>query len=226
MVNIPIIKPKKIPKHVAINTSRIKNYSEKNNIPLARAASLNIKRIKEAINNQVKYDIPILTIKLQTKNEEVRKALTKFFKELPENEAIHKNKTRVYIIGEWYDLEQEMVEALKRCMEQTKDYDHYFLNFCIRYDGQQEILSAVRIIGKQIQAGRYEPEDIHEETIKQNLYSSYFVPPDLIIENSPRYSGLLLWDSKKAIIYYSNKYWLEFEKKDFDKALAFYNKEG
>jgi len=45
----------------------------------------------------------------------------------------------------------------------------------------------------------------------------------LIIMNNHHYNGLLLWDAKGSTIYFTDKYWLDFEKKDFDKAIEFFN---
>ena len=53
---------------------------------------------------------------------------------------------------------------------------------------------------------------ITKEVIKENLYSSYFVAPDIILvygEKSIR--GLLLWDAAKSRIEFTNKPWLEFK---------------
>ena len=84
----------------------------------------------------------------------------------------------------------------KQVIESTKDYDFFFTNFCINYSGHDEIVDACRLIARQVKAGKIDPNSISRETIKENLYSSYFIPPDLIIKNGKAtISGLLLWDS-------------------------------
>jgi undecaprenyl pyrophosphate synthase len=39
-------------------------------------------------------------------------------------------------------LPQHTVDAVKKILDETKDYDCYFLNFCLHYDGQEEIVDA------------------------------------------------------------------------------------
>lgn len=208
--------------HLAINTSKIKKWADMNEKSMAEAATQNIKRLREMMNYQLKHDFPILTIKLSTKSDEERAALTRFFTELVEDETIHKNQVRVFIIGAWFDLPVELVDAVKTVMEATQDYDKYFLNFCMKYDGQSEIVAATRLITRKVMAGKMDVDEIDKETVKENLYSSYFTPPDMIIECSRKYSGLLLWDSRKSLIYFTHKLWLDFDKSDFQKALDFY----
>jgi len=211
--------------HLAVNTSKINTWAELNNKSLAEAARQNIKRIKEFMGYQLKYDFPILTMKLSTKSDEEQAALTDFFVKLAEDETIHKNQVRVFIIGAWFDLPVELFDALKKIMEKTQDYDKYFLNFCLKYDGQAEIVAAMRLIARRITAGKMEVDGITKESIKENLYSSYFTPPDMIIECSRKYSGLLLWDSRKSLIYFTHKLWLDFDKSDFEKAMDFFMQE-
>ncbi|MFH1506322.1 MAG: undecaprenyl diphosphate synthase family protein [archaeon] len=211
--------------HVAVSTSRLKRWTQLYDKSMSDAVKLHICRIKEFMSYQLKYDFPILTIKLGTKNDEQRAALARFFKELVEDKTIHKNQVRVFIIGTWFDLPVELVDALKKVMEKTQHYDKYFLNFCIHYDGQSEIVAAMRLIARRITAGKMEIEDINKDTIKENLYSSYFTPPDIIIECSRKYSGLLQWDSRKSLIYFSHKLWLDFDKTDFKKVLDFWKEE-
>ena len=83
----------------------------------------------------------------------------------------------------------------------------------------------MRLIARRITAGKMEVDGITKESIKENLYSSYFTPPDMIIECSRKYSGLLLWDSRKSLIYFTHKLWLDFDKSDFEKAMDFFMQE-
>jgi undecaprenyl diphosphate synthase len=52
------------------------------------------------------------------------------------------------------------------------------------------------------------------------------LPPDLIIKNGLKKitSSLLLWDSSQAKIYFTNKYWPDFDKTDFMDAIKEFQK--
>ena len=128
-------------------------------------------------------------------------------------------------IGKWFDLPIAITENIKKIMEQTKDYDSFFFNLMINYDGHDEIFAAVKLLTIKALNKQIDIEKIDKELIKESLYTSYFVPPEIIIQCGYRYSGLLLWDSPGAIIYFTkNKHWLTMDKRDFEDALIYYKK--
>lgn len=222
---IPGIKSKKAPIHIAICTEGIKSWSEENKKEFSHAVKQHLALLDDLVNLQLKHQNRVLTINLTDYEPEVIEESKEFFKHLINDERIHNNQMRVFIVGQWYDIDSELSEIFKELMEKTKDYDKFFLNFCVNYDGQEEVLGAIRLIVKKILAGKLKEEDLTKEVIKQIIYTSYFPPPELIIETSWKYSGLLLWDSKGALIYFTKKPWMQFEKKYYEKAIKFYNKE-
>ncbi|MBW3011725.1 undecaprenyl diphosphate synthase family protein [Candidatus Woesearchaeota archaeon] len=158
--------------------------------------------IKNILKVQVKKDIRIMTIGLPVLPDE---ALREFFKFYLKKDYFDNEKIKVSIIGKWYDLSADAIEELKKIIDETKDYDSYFLNFTINYDGQEEIVDACKLMCRQVVAGKLNLEKIGKMSIKDNLYSSYFVPPELIISTGKenRLSGFLLWDSVDSQIMFT-----------------------
>lgn len=216
-----------MPRHIAIAMEK-----ELKDINLEDTYNKRISLIKDLVNIQIKLNIPIITIFLlsnNAKNSEnfsfLMDDLAKFFNEIISNNKIHKDQIKVSVLGKWYDLPERVVNPIKEVIESTKDYDKFFLNFCVNYDGHEEIVDACRIIARQIKSEKIDPESISKQLIKENLYSSYFISPDLIIENNREFSGLLLWDSKNSMIFFTDKQWYNFTKIDFFRAIeAFQNK--
>jgi undecaprenyl diphosphate synthase len=130
----------------------------------------------------------------------------------------------VSILGKWYDLPSRVVEPIKRIIEETKDYDSFFLNLCINYDGKEEIVDACKMILRKALLEKAEVDSIDSDTIKDNIYSSYFLPPDVIVKTGTgkRLHGFLLWDSTQAVVYFSGVLWPEFREKDFIEAIRYY----
>jgi tritrans,polycis-undecaprenyl-diphosphate synthase [geranylgeranyl-diphosphate specific] len=225
MVDIPMLKAKKVPLHIAINTGGIKAWAEDAKKEFSQAVSKHLELLDELVDLQQKYENQVLTINL-CEYEGMLDDLKAFFKHLLNDERIHKNQVRIFIIGHWYELDSDLVDIFKLLMEKTKDYDKFFLNFCINYDGQEEVLGAIRLIVRKILANKLKEADLTYQVAKENTYTSYFPQPELIIEPGLKYSGLLLWESKGALIYFTNEPWLCFEKKEYEKAIGFYNKEA
>jgi undecaprenyl diphosphate synthase len=225
MVDIPILKPKKVPMHIAINTGGFKAWADDMKKEFSQAVAKHLELLDELVDLQLKHENQVLTVNLD-EHEGMLEDLKAFFKHLINDERIHKSQVRVFIIGRWYELDSELVDIFKQLMEKTKNYDKLFLNFCINYDGQEEVLGAIRLIVRKILAEKLKEEDLTTQVVKENTYTSYFPQPELIIEPGLKYSGLLLWESKGALIYFTNEPWLCFEKKEYEKAIDFYNKEA
>ena len=220
-------------KHVAITTEGVIKWAGENDKGLLEAFKQSNLIIKNAIKTQIRLKIPILTLYLLpagVKNLEhfsiIIDSLVELFDELCESEIIQTNRVKISAFGKWYDLPGRVVEPLKGLLEFTKDYDDFFVNLCINYDGQEEIVDACKIVAMQLKTEKIELDLINKATIKDNIYASDFLPPDLIIKNGldQRLNGLLLWDSLRTTFYFTKKLWPEFGKSDFERAVEEFEK--
>lgn len=221
-------KPKSVPKHIAISISGISKWAEKKEKNLDVAYKESFFAIKKLIGLQIKLDIPILTFNLLSSEakksedfQEVIEYLTEFFSDLREWDFIEKNQIKISVLGKWYDLASGLVDEIKDLTMETKDYDKFFVNFCVNYSGQEEIVDAFRIIARKVRSEVLDPDAITKEEIKDNLYSSYFVPPNIILltGNKRNLNGFLLWDSISARVVFSDKLWPEFKDADFTEII-------
>ncbi|NQV08877.1 di-trans,poly-cis-decaprenylcistransferase [Candidatus Woesearchaeota archaeon] len=228
-----LLKKEKMPRHLSLTIGGNIIWSEKHNIPLEEAYKKVFIRIEEFLSLQVNLNIPVMTVFLLS--EELRDSenftifkelLIKFFNRIKDSKVIHNNMVKVSILGKWYDLPYRLIEPIKNTIDITKDYDNFFLNLCINYDGQEEITDAAKLIARKVKAEKLDPDSITKETIKDNLYSSYFIPADVIIVTGRRKftAGLLLWDSSRTIIYFSEKVFPEFTSVDFLSGIEYYQK--
>jgi len=223
-----------MPKHIGLTTDGIEKWALKNNISYEDAYKRNFLIIKSTMKLQVRLKIPILSFYIMDQNVDKESeyyphlldAIVNMFNNVSSNEFINENKIKISVLGKWYNLPGRVVDAIKKAIEETRDYDGFFVNFCINYNGQEEIVDAIKILGMQIKSGRMDPELIDKDLIKENLYSSYFLPPSLMIKNGNRRetSGFLLWDSVNTKIYFTNKLWPDFDKTEFLDAIKDYQK--
>lgn len=226
----------KIPMHVAITMNGIGAWAKKNNKTLEEANSESFIILKSTIKSQVRLGIPILTFyllptwidKSSERYDQTLNATLKFMTELSKSDLIINNKVKISILGKWYDLPGRIVDGIKEAIGTTKDYDHFFLNFCINYDGQEEIINACKLIAMNVRAEKLDPDMINKEIIKENLSSSYFVPPNLIIKNGRKKitTGIFLWDSSQSTIYFSDTLWPDFDKNIFMDSIKYFEKDN
>lgn len=223
----------KSPKHIAITIDGAMMFSKKRRISVLEAYQSSIESINTIIPYQIKKNIPIFTFYVLGKRKEdgsnyseLIDILADFFNNLQNHESIKSGKIKVSVIGKWYDLPGRLVDAIKSILESTKNNNEFFLNFCLNYDGQEEIVDACKLLVRQVMASKIDISQIDKSAIKDNLYSSYFMPPDIIIKNGyKKYTkGILLWDSVYSTIYFSEKMWPDFTKSDLNAAIDYWRK--
>ena len=223
---------KKIIRHIAITMHGMELWSEEKKKPIQETYKKSFDILKQIIELQVKQNIPIISIYVlpeQLKKEDkfplFLDELIAFLNSIKSLSIVHENKIKVSTLGKWYDIPGRALDAVKDVLEETKDYDRFFVNLCINYNGREEVVDACKIIGRQIKAGKLDVDAINKDIIKENLYTSYFLPPDLIIKSGKvkQMTTFLLWDMPYARIYFTEKYFPEFTKSDFSKAIEYYN---
>ncbi|MBD3164312.1 hypothetical protein GF323_03865 [Candidatus Woesearchaeota archaeon] len=213
----------KIPKHIAITLGGIDEKRKSEN-----SYENGLLKILDAIKHQLKLNIPITTFYLlddRNRDEDYLEEIAKFIRGLAA-ESIIREKIKISVLGKWYNLPHKVVEPIKELIAATKDNDGFYANLCINYNGQDEIVDACRLIARKVKTEKIGPETIDKDMIKSNTYSSYFIPPEIIIVNGRKKlkTGLLLWDSLNSAIYFSNKPWLDFDKSELMDAINSYQK--
>ena len=178
----------------------------------------------ELLEVQIEQKIPILSFLVLSLKDNKEDELLQEFKRFIESEQfwkhIKEHKIRVNVFGKWYDLSSGVVGSTKCLIEGTKDYDHFFLNFCLNYDGREEIVDAFKLIARRIELGKLSYENITQQTIKDNIYTSYFIPPSLMIKNNRnKMDAFFLWDCVGAKRVFTGKDFPDFSKSDFEKIL-------
>tara|TARA_B100001146_G_C16177311_1_gene432988 strand:+ start:444 stop:1046 length:603 start_codon:yes stop_codon:yes gene_type:complete len=183
------------------------------------------------------FDIKIITLyvlsaeNLERKNEELEylfDLIKTRLEKLYNDPRIHKNRMRVKAIGRIELLPDSIKDVLKRLDNTTKDYNNHFLNIAIAYGGQNELVDAIKKIGRQIKDGVIDAEDISKEVIESNLYTSHLPQssPDMILRTSgeKRMSGFLLWQSAYSELVFLDIFWPEFRKIDLMRAIRTFQK--
>ncbi|MBU0461611.1 MAG: di-trans,poly-cis-decaprenylcistransferase [Nanoarchaeota archaeon] len=221
----------KYPKHIAFTFSGHKVWADRNKKEAKEAYSRMFEKVNDMIDLQTKYDIPIITIYLLTTKVQrsehfntLMDLLVEFFANLSKNADIFKHKVKISILGKWYDLPGKVIEPIKKIIDETRDYDSFFLNLCVNYDGQDELVDACKLILRRVLAEKADLDTIDQDMIKDNLYSSYFLPPNMIVRLGKKKTlkAFLLWDSTQSTIYFNDIFWQDFDEKEFLKAIKYY----
>lgn len=149
-----------------------------------------------------------------------------YFTKLLKSDDIHDNQVKINFIGRW---EQQFPSSLKKvmheCMNATKDYSKNMLNFFLAYSGDDEMIDAI----KQIVKEGISPRSISEKTIKQHLMTRNLPPVDFMIRTGgePHLSvGFMMWDIANTQLYFSEKYYPDFNEKELEIAIEDFSQRG
>ncbi|AQQ09794.1 Isoprenyl transferase [Sedimentisphaera cyanobacteriorum] len=114
-----------------------------------------------------------------------------------------------------------LLEELDNTLEATKSGTGLTLGLCLNYGGREEIADAVKRLGEKISNAKLSPEEITEQMISENIYTSEYPDPDLIIRTSSemRISNFLLWQSSYAEYYVTKTLWPDFTREEMFEAV-------
>ena len=135
-----------------------------------------------------------------------------------------KNKIRLRVIGRYEELPQKIQKHLRKVEKATADFDQHTLALALNYGSRTEVVDAVKAIGRSVQNGDINIEEIDYGLVSSHFYTTNLPDPDLIIRTSGehRLSNFLLLQAAYAEIYFTSVPWPDFGADDFYAALADY----
>ena len=146
-----------------------------------------------------------------------------YFQKLLESEDIHKDQARIRFIGHWEEqFPASLKKILYQCIEATKDYDDYHLNFFLAYSGDDEMRLAIERIVNELPVGT----KVTNELIKERLMTKELPPVDLLIRTGgePHLSaGFMMWDIANTQLYFSEKLYPDFDAASLHSAIVDYS---
>lgn len=207
--------PEIIPKHVAIIMDGNGRWAKSRGLPRLAGHKAGTENLRKIIEACVEFGIEYLTIyAFSTENwsrpvDEVT-GLMKLFDDVFSRELkeLHRQGAKLKHVGRLEGINQSMREKIQKGEELTKDNKNLSLNLAFNYGGRDEILYAVKqIIKKGVTA-----EEITEEMIGANLFTTDSPDPDLVIRTSgeQRTSNFLVWQSVYSEWYFPEIYWPDF----------------
>ena len=130
------------------------------------------------------------------------------------------NGVRFRVVGRKADLSTKIRREIAALEERTRGGD-FTLAVALSYGGRAEIVDAANE-WRKTNPGK----PLTEEDFRSFLYAPDIPDPDLIVRTSGelRTSNFLLWESAYSEYYFTDVLWPDFDRAEFDKALASYSK--
>lgn len=218
----------KTPQHVAIIMDGNGRWALQRGLPRLAGHKAGTENLRRVIRSTVEFGVKYLTIyAFSTENwgrppEEVQ-GLMFILQDVIDHELneLHKEGVQLRHIGRLEKLDPKIQKKVLKAIELTKNNERLILNVAFNYSGRDEIVYAIqKIIHAGIQA-----DDVTDEMVNKYLFTAGVPDPDLIIRTSGelRLSNFLIWQAAYSEWYITPKFWPDFDKEEYRRALETYS---
>ena len=222
----------KVPEHIAIILDGNGRWAKKRGMPRNFGHLQGAKNVEQICSDAYDLGVKYLTVyAFSTENwkrsvEEVNGIMNILRQYLNSFKThVKREKLTVRVIGDRSRLDDDINELIDELWEMSKDHKGLTLTLALNYGGRDEITRAVRKLADQVKEGALLPEQIDEAAISKELDTYYMPDPDLLIRTSGelRLSNYLLWQLAYTEFYFTDVLWPDFDKKELEKAIEYYN---
>jgi len=219
---------KKLPRYIAIIMDGNGRWANLQKLPRIRGHEQGAKSVRAIVTHCARLGIEALTLfSFSTENWKRPRNEVDFLMDLyvryliAERDTIMGNQVRFVHVGRREGLPASVLSEMDQTVAMSRENTGLMLCLALNYGSRDEIVDAVRKIARDVQTGRFQPEDIDEPLISGSLYTAGIPDPDLLIRtaNERRVSNFLLWQISYAEIYVCETLWPEFTTADLDAAI-------
>ncbi len=171
--------------------------------------ALSLENVRKRSPEELQYIYKIIKLAVETvKNEPI----------------VTDERVKFNVIGRLELLPKDVRDKIDELLDYTKEHDKAHVNVLINYDGQAEIVDAM----KKMINNNTNPDKIDQKLIKEHLYTKDFPELDFLIrtgmDDGARISGFLLWDASYAEFKFRNDLWPDYDNKKLFEDLSDYIK--
>ncbi|HIY96994.1 MAG TPA: di-trans,poly-cis-decaprenylcistransferase [Candidatus Borkfalkia excrementigallinarum] len=215
----------KLPSHVAIIMDGNGRWAKRRFRPRAYGHRMGVQNMFKICGHAFHLGIRIVTVfalsaeNLSRPKEELDELFELFRSYFTKKkDKMFELNAKINVIGDISVLPADIQAAIAEITDATKDLTSGLLNICVNYGARQEIMRAVNV---SVALGRF----VDENSFKSLLLTGGLPDPDLIIRTGGelRLSNFLLYQAAYSELYFSNKMWPEFSKRDLEKAIESYS---
>lgn len=221
----------RLPRHVACIMDGNGRWAKARSLPRIAGHRQGARSLKDLVRCCQDWGIPTLTVyAFSTENwqrplPEVE-FLMRLFERLLRKELaeMRREGVRLQFLGDLSALPATLQTAMGHACKTTAHNRGVTFNVAVNYGSRREITRACQALAAQVQQGRLQPADIDETALSRQLYTLDGPDPDLLIRTSgeQRLSNYLLWQLAYTELYFTDRYWPDFDRVAFHEALLAY----
>ncbi len=217
-----------VPSHIAIIMDGNRRWARARGLPDLKGHQAGAENLEKIVEAASKLGVKTLTVyALSTENltERAKREIAGLFQVFRQAyrtrfKRMMKEGVRIAILGELNGLPKSIQNMVTQLRDTYIDKESIKLNIALNYGGKRELIEAIKNIVKS----GIKVEDIDDELIAKNLYTRGANDPELVIRTGGkvRLSNFLLWQTAYSELYFTTKFWPEFDAADLKKAVVWY----
>ena len=211
----------RLPRHVAIIMDGNGRWAAGRGQPRIAGHRAGVEAVRAAVDTGARLGLGALTLyAFSTENwkrprlevDALMRMLRRYLR--IELDEIDRQNIRFQAIGRTGSLAENVRREIARATEHTASNTGMVLNVALNYGGRAEIVDAVRAAVKRLLEEGKTPDDLTEEEIERELYTSALPELDLLVRTSGemRISNFLLWQAAYSEIYVTETLWPDFRR--------------
>ncbi len=215
-----------VPNHIAIIMDGNGRWAEARGLNRSAGHLEGSKTLEKLALHALDMGVKVLSVyafstdNFKRSKEEVDYLMNLFIKSFNTKfEKFAKKGFKIVFSGRKINLREDVIDAMTKIEEKTKDNTQGIFNICLNYGGQEEIIDAAKKLALDINNG-LDMNNFKREDFYKYLYND--LPPiDLVIRTGGeiRLSNFMLYQMSYSEFYFTNTYFPDFDKSEFNKAL-------
>jgi undecaprenyl diphosphate synthase len=216
------------PKNIAIIMDGNGRWAQKQNKNRSAGHKEGVKTLKKIVKAAADLKVESLTVyAFSTENWKRPKAEVDFLLTLMrrtmrnEVEELLQNGVKVNFIGRKDELSENLINEIDHIEKHSLKNKKLTLNIAFNYGGRAEIIDSAKKIAEAYKNNEIQLDQLDENNFSNFLYNRQLQDVELLIRTGGdmRLSNFLLWQSAYAELYFTDKFWPDFEAEDLIKAI-------
>jgi undecaprenyl diphosphate synthase len=223
------IDPANVPTHVAVIMDGNGRWAKQRGKPRRSGHRAGVGAVRATVEAAAERGVQYLTLfafsseNWKRPEQEVSNLMSLFVEALRrEVSELHRNNVKLKFVGALEQLSDGLRHNIAAAEQKTAGNTGLTLYVAVAYGGRWDITTAVRALVSRAQAGEISEGEVDEQAIADELQLGGVPDPDLLIRTGgeQRISNFLLWNLAYAELWFTEVLWPDFDKDEFDKALA------
>lgn len=221
----------RVPSHVSIIMDGNGRWAQARGLDRSQGHIAGVDSLRETVTTCVRLGVDVLSVyAFSTENwrrpqREVDLLMhlfaTTLVKELP---LFHQENVKLRFLGDLEALPKKTQQVFQQGLDETAKHTGMVFALAVNYGSRAEMVRATKLIAQKVAAGDCSLEDIDEQLLSDNLYTTGLPDPELLIRTSGelRLSNYLLWQLAYTEFYVTDTLWPDFDRWEFLRAVKAY----